>query len=308
VTGRIEHAAALDRPAEAVAAFLKQLIGTGTARDAVSGLPFGHPVHPILVTVPIGSWVGASALDLTGADGKAARRLVGLGIATAVPAALTGANDWITTTGAERRVGLVHALLNDAALGLFFASWLARGRGHCVRGTLLSLAGLATAGTAGWLGGHLAFALGVGVDTTAFQHLPAEWTDVAAEANVREGEALRADADGVPILLTRVGGTVTAVADRCTHRGGPLDQGELSDGCVTCPWHGSRFRLADGSVVAGPATRPVQTLKVRVHAGRIDVRREDEQRALRTRRWVAEDHGDGATVAIRRGRLGSRDA
>jgi nitrite reductase/ring-hydroxylating ferredoxin subunit len=77
----------------------------------------------------------------------------------------------------------------------------------------------------------------------------------------------------VPVLLTRQDGRVYALADRCSHRGGPLHQGEVADGCVTCPWHGSVFRLEDGSVVRGPAAYPQPALDVRVEAGGILVRR-----------------------------------
>jgi nitrite reductase/ring-hydroxylating ferredoxin subunit len=147
---------------------------------------------------------------------------------------------------------------------------------------MLALAGAGLTGAAGWLGGHLAYALGVGVDTTAFQALPGEWTDTCAEADVPGTGGLRVDVAGVPVLLARAGGTVVALADRCTHRGGPLHDGEFADGCVTCPLHGSSFALADGRVRAGPATRPQPTLAVRVESGRVQVRRADEQRSLRT--------------------------
>lgn len=225
---------------------------------------------------------GRRVLDLTGTDRAAARRLVALGLLSAVPAAITGTNDWLTTSGAERRVGLVHAALNDAALLTYGASWLARRRGRHARGVALALAGFGLAGLAGWLGGHLAYALGVGVDTTAFQALPGEWTDAGAEAEIPDSRGIRVEVAGVPVLLARDGGHIVALADRCTHRGGPLHEGEFADGCVVCPWHGSSFALADGSVRGGPATRPQTTLQVRVESGRVQVRRAGEPRTLRT--------------------------
>jgi nitrite reductase/ring-hydroxylating ferredoxin subunit len=147
---------------------------------------------------------------------------------------------------------------------------------------VLGLVAFAVTGAAGWLGGHLAYALGVGVDTTAFQTLPEEWTDACAEADLPDGRGMRVDVAGVPVLLARHAGRIVALADRCTHRGGPLHDGELADGCVTCPWHHSRFALDDGTVRAGPATRPQPTLEVRIESGRVQVRRPGEQRALRT--------------------------
>jgi nitrite reductase/ring-hydroxylating ferredoxin subunit/uncharacterized membrane protein len=292
VAGRIEHATVLDAAAERIRQAADRLLPGGATRDVASGVPLGHPLHPLLVALPIGSWTAASYLDLTGGDRTAARRLVALGIATAVPAAVSGVNDWLTTADAERRVGLVHAALNDAALTAYTASWIARRRGRHAKGVLLSLAGLLLTGGAGWLGGHLAYALGVGVDTTAFQHLPSEWTDAAAESDLRAGAPVCAEVGGVPVLLLRTSDdatdgtadgtahTIIAMADRCTHRGGALHEGEVRDGCITCPLHGSRF-AADGSVQRGPATRPQPTMQVRVVGGRVQVRRPDEPRALR---------------------------
>lgn len=278
----VEHAQALDKPSDVGTSVLERVLPKGRFGDLASGTMLGHPLHPVLVAIPMGSWTAATYLDLTGGDAEAARRLVGLGNLAAIPAALTGANDWKTSAGAERRVGFVHAVLNYTALGLHGASWLARGRGRRVRGAGLSLAGAAVLGAAGWLGGHLTYGLGVGVDTTAFQQIPDEWTDVAPESAVNATQAVSADAGGVPVLLARHEGRIVALADRCTHRGGPLHEGEVVDGCVRCPWHGSVFALSDGAVVSGPASRPQAVLEVRVVNGCVQVRRSGEVRALRT--------------------------
>jgi nitrite reductase/ring-hydroxylating ferredoxin subunit/uncharacterized membrane protein len=281
VLDRIERAEILDKPGHVLVGAIDKAVPKGKARDLASGTPLGHPLHPVLVAIPIGSWTAASYLDVTFGDRKAAQRLVGYGILAALPTALTGANDWSTTDGAERRVGLVHAVLTDVALGLYAASWLARRRGNHLRGVGLSLAGATALVGAGWLGGHLAYALGVGVDTTAFQQFPDEWTDVAAEADVPVTQAIEGDAGGVPVLLARHDGRVVALSDRCTHRGAPLHEGSVSDGCVTCPWHESVFALADGAVIAGPASRPQPVAEVQVVDGRVQVRR-SSARTLRT--------------------------
>lgn len=272
---RVEHASVLDGVGSMFAKVIDRVLPDGSVRDVASGVPIGHPAHPLLVAVPIGSWTAATYLDLTRGDRKAARRLVGLGVLSAVPAAVAGSNDWLTTTKAERRIGLVHAGLNNAAIVLYSASWLARRRGRHARGVLLSLAGLSVTGASGWLGGHLSYALGIGVDTTAFQDLPGEWTDACAETDVPASGAASVDVAGVPVLLTRHDGAIVALADRCTHRGGPLHEGEIADGCVTCPWHGTQFALRDGTVQRGPGTRPQPTLQVRVEQGRVQLRRSD---------------------------------
>lgn len=119
----------------------------------------------------------------------AARRLIGLGLLTAPAAALAGWSDWLDTAGAERRVGLVHAASNIVGLASYAVSWRQRRRGGS--GLAASLAGATALGVGGWLGGHLAYALGVGVDTTAFQRGPTEWTDVLAASEVLHGPATR---------------------------------------------------------------------------------------------------------------------
>jgi len=95
---------------------------------------------------------------------------------------------------------------------------------------------------------------------------------VLAETDLADGEHRKADADGVPVLLYRTAGTVYALASTCTHMGGPLEEGTISDGCVTCPWHGSTFRFADGSIVRGPASTPEPCYQTRIQDGRIEVR------------------------------------
>lgn len=282
IVQRIEGSEALDKVGSALASAIRPLIRPGVVEDTLSGAQLGHPAHPMLVTVPIGAWTAVPLLDATGAD-EAARRLTALGCIAALPTAATGASDWLSTKGAERRVGVAHALLNYTALGVELASWRARASGRRGAGVALSLVGASVLAVSGWLGGHLSYAQGVGVDTTAFEGFPTEWTDVAAETDVpgADGSAVRLDVAGVPILLTRHEGRLTAMADRCTHRGGPLHDGTIENGCLTCPWHGSVFSLADGEVVSGPATRPQPMLEVRVRDGRVEVMRAEE-RSLRT--------------------------
>ena len=284
VAARIEQATWLDPAADTVAGWVRRVLPRGPVRDSASGTPLAHPLHPVLVAIPVGSLSAATYLDLIGGKRhrQAAGQLLGLGNLAALPTAIAGANDWASTQGAERRVGSVHALLNDVALTLFISSWWARRRGRPVTGIAFSLAGSGVMSAGAWLGGHLAYALGVGVDTTAFQHAPQDWTDVASAADVVPDTLIRADAGGVPVVLMRRGEQAIALADRCTHRGGPLHEGRLEDGTIICPLHGSRFCLDDGTVVEGPATRPAPVFETRVTAGRVEVRRSQESRSLRT--------------------------
>ncbi len=277
LVGAVEHSTALDGVADVVQK-VTSLIPQGTVKDTLSGTQIGHPAHPLLVTVPIGTFTGALALDLTG-ERRASRTLIGFGLLSALPTALTGWSDWSETQGAERRVGLVHALSNVTGLALFTGSYVARRRGG--RGQLLAVAGYSVLGVGGWLGGHLTYAMGVGVDTTAFESFPTDWVDVCADTDLLPGKPFGGHAGDEPVLLVRDGTAIRAIADRCTHRGAPLHEGEVADGCIVCPWHQSSFSLEDGSVRQGPATRPQEPFEARVQDGRVLVRR-DEERGLRT--------------------------
>jgi len=282
--GRLERAEQLDPIADRAAGLLTRVLAARPVRTTLSGTQIGHSLHPALVSLPIGSWLAALYLDLTGskANSAAAQRLVGLGLAAAGPAAITGANDWAYTTGAERRVGFAHAVTNYLGIGLFSVSWAARRRGHRATGVATAGCGAVAIGAAGWLGGHLTYARGVGVDTTAFQVAPTAWTDVLPEDQLLDETPTLVHADGVPILLVRQGGALLALADRCSHRGAPLHEGCVTGAEIECPWHGSRFSLDTGAVLAGPATRPQPSYETRTRYGSIQVRRTDEPGSLRS--------------------------
>ena len=271
---------ALDAPAKAIGKKVRGLIPHGPVKDALSGTPLGHAFHPLMTDVPIGTWLSSVVLDLIGGrdSEKAADRLVATGLAATLPTVASGYNDWADTEVGEpgvRRVGLVHAAVNATGASLFAASYVARKQGRRGRGKLLSLAGMSAIAAGGWLGGHLSFAQGTGVDNTVFEEGAEEWTAALADAELVEGKPACAVVDGNPVLLVRQQGTVHALADRCAHRSGPLHEGELGDGTITCPWHGSCFRLEDGSVERGPAAYPQPVYETRVREGSIEVRRAD---------------------------------
>jgi nitrite reductase/ring-hydroxylating ferredoxin subunit/uncharacterized membrane protein len=268
----------LDAPAKTVAKRVRDTVPSGPIKDALSGTWLGHALHPLVTDLPIGTWTSAVLLDWLGGPRSepAADRLIGLGLAFALPASATGMAEWADAESAStevRRVGIVHAAANAGATALFGASLLARRSGSRGAGRLLALAGAGLLGASGHLGGHLAFADGVGVDQTAFEDPPDEWTAALREAELPQGQSRYAEVGGVGVLVARHEGQVYALSNRCVHRGGPLDEGELSDGCVTCPLHGSTFRLADGAVRRGPAAYPQPAWEVRVRDGVIELKR-----------------------------------
>ena len=276
VAERLGKLEALDRPAEKLAAAVGR-IGPGALKDALSGTWLGHALHPFLTDLPIGTWTSASVLDVIGGEesAPAAERLVGLGVLAAVPTALTGMTEWADTQRSDtpvRRIGVVHAAANTVALACFAASFAARRSGNQRAGKLLGFGGIAALTVGGHLGGHLTYSKGVGVDQTTFEVRPTEWRAALAESELGEGDRHVADVDGLPVFVTRQRGRLYALGNRCVHRGGPLNKGDVDGDCVTCPWHGSTFRLADGSVVRGPAAYPQPVYDVRVSDGTIEVR------------------------------------
>jgi nitrite reductase/ring-hydroxylating ferredoxin subunit len=273
----LEAAGGLDGPGKAVGKAVRGALSPGAVKDALSGTWLGHALHPLLTDVVIGSFVSASLLDVLGgdADGSAAERLIGVGIAAYGPTALTGVNDWADTEVTDdrvRRIGLVHAGSNLTALGLYTASLAARRRGARGRGKLLGLSGAAVLAAGGYLGAHMSFVQGVGPNQTAFDEGPDEWTPAVDAGDLADGEPKAAVVGDTPVLLVRHGDSVHALHDRCSHRGCLLSDGEVDGHLVVCACHGSRFDLRDGSVDRGPATAPQPAYEAREREGRIEIR------------------------------------
>jgi len=271
---RLEEAEPLDRFAKPLAAAVGRIVRPRTVRNLLSGTYLGHPLHPMLTDVPIGAWCMSTLLDTMGGPSaeRAADLLVTAGVLAAVPTAASGLNDWSDTYGPDTRVGFAHAVANTAALSLYAASLSSRAHGRRTRGKALGLAGFTVLLAGSYLGGHLSFVRGVNINRTAWQEGPQDWTAVLADAELPDGEHRKVDVDGVPVLLYRAAGTLSALANTCSHMGGPLDEGAIAHDCVTCPWHGSMFRLADGSIARGPASSPQPRYQARVSSERIEVR------------------------------------
>ncbi|MFJ9038803.1 Rieske 2Fe-2S domain-containing protein [Streptomyces sp. NPDC102406] len=262
---RVENTEALDRVATPVQKAVRAL-PLGSLRDVLHGRQLGHPLHPVAVQVPMGAWISSAVLDFVPGARRPARLLVGLGTAAALPAALAGWADWAEQHQQQMRTGLVHATANIAAVSLYGASFVARGR-RPVLGRALGLGGLACAGVGGFIGGHLAYRQAAGANKAEpVAHLVEPgWHRLGPVAELTPGKPVRRMLGEVPILLVRgEGDTVDVIADRCSHLSGPLSEGEVADGCVTCPWHGSVFRLSDGSVERGPATAPQPCFETRI--------------------------------------------
>lgn len=272
---RLEATTALDRVARPAHRAVTTVLPHGPVKDALHGVWLGHPLHPLLTDLPIGFWTGAFVLDAVG--GRRARpaadALVGVGVAAAFPTAAAGLADWSELDEPEQRAGVVHAVANAAATALYALSFLARRRGWRGRGVLLGLAGATAATAGGFLGAHLTYRRGAGVNRAATAPAAAEWTEAHVEGTLTGEKPTLAHLDGAPLAAVDGDGGPTALFARCSHLGGPLHEGELVDGCVRCPWHGSTFRLADGTVVRGPATATQPAYELRRRGERVEARR-----------------------------------
>jgi nitrite reductase/ring-hydroxylating ferredoxin subunit/uncharacterized membrane protein len=276
---RVEQAHALDPVVRRLSDGVVRALPAGPRTDALHGVPFGQPVHPALVRLPLGCWTSAVLLDLFRGTDRAARMLIGAGVAVTVPAAATGLADWSALHTDQQRVGLVHAICQASAASLFLGSLAARAMGRPRSGRVLSGCGLAMATAGSYLGGHLALRLGAGAShADQVSHLAGlGWHDLCAVGDLPDGHLARRQLGYLSLLVHRQGDDVRVLSDRCSHLGGPLHQGrivvERGSVCVSCPWHGSTFVIADGSVVHGPATARQPSFQTRVTAGgRVEIR------------------------------------
>ncbi|RBY92945.1 Rieske (2Fe-2S) protein [Blastococcus sp. TF02A-30] len=251
-------------------------------KDLLHGTWLGHALHPVVVQVPVGSWVSAGLLDAIPPLRPAATVLIGTGVAAAVPAALTGAADWSEQGSGVRRLGALHAVANTVALGLYVGSLAARKKGRGGLGRVLSYAGLGIATGSAAVGGHMSYAQSSGVShaATAIRRLTTDWIDLGPMDDLPEGRpALRTGAgngDDVPLVAVRRGARVDVFVDACSHLSGPLHEGAVEEirgsQCLVCPWHGSAFDLDNGQPRRGPAANPQEKLDVRMEAGHVMAR------------------------------------
>lgn len=279
---RIARNTALDPLADAVQPMLREALdGSGPLsplNDLLHGKPLGHSLHMAVTDVPVGAWTLAAffdGLEIAGRKefARAADLAIGIGMLAGVVAIASGLAEWCDTAGEPKRVGTAHAVANGIGFTAYAVSLGLRLGGRRRAGIASAMFGYATSSFAAYLGGELSAGYQLGIKHVATPIVPpGDFTAVLAEADLGS-EPVRADIAGIPILLSRdASGEIHAISAVCTHRGAPLETGHFSDGCVTCPWHGARYALADGSVLAGPATFSLARFATRVVAGQIEVR------------------------------------
>jgi len=282
----------LDRPSYRLEHLLSFAYnGLGSARNTVTnalhGVWLGHPVHPPLASLTsgaLGTTVALDALSLLPGQpatevrdtARFASRALGLGILASVGSAVTGVTDWQHTHEEDRRVGLVHGLVNLAATALYAQSWWDRRRGRHRRGIALTALGYGITVAGSYLGGALVFESGIGIDQSGERLRTTEWTPVLPASSLN-GKPVRVEVDGVGLVVCQTEpGEVSAFGEFCPHLAAPMADGWVDRGRLVCPWHGSWFAAESGEVLRGPAVAPLPCYEARLTNGMVEVRGEQQ--------------------------------
>ncbi len=276
---RIPETPWLDKPASALRKTVFKLLGKRKPRDVLHGVWLGHPLHPMVVQAPVGAFLSAGVVDALPHRGRGERRaaesLIRVGLLASLPAAWSGATDFAHGHEEQQRTGLVHAATNGIALTSYLLSLRFRAVGAERAGRAAGWAGLLMTAVGGLMGGHLSYRQSTGANhADAVPHIaPDGWTDLGALDELPNRVPTRRMAGEVPVVVLRDGSALHVLADRCSHASGPLHRGTVSwsaegSPCLECPWHGSVFRVSDGSVEHGPATAPQPGFHTRVVDGR----------------------------------------
>ena len=187
---RLEDAASLDPIVRKVRMAVNAAMRPQALRDVLHGVPIGHPMHPLLVLAPIGTWVSAGLLDAVPGTARAARLLVAAGLVSAAPTAVAGLTDWSQLRPQQARVGIVHGAANVVAVGLYAASFFQRRRGRELSGKILAYLGLGVISGSGFLGGHLSFRQAAGANHAEGipSRFPQDWQPLGVLTSLPQNE------------------------------------------------------------------------------------------------------------------------
>ena len=270
-----------------------------TPKEILEGKPFRSPLHPALVHLPIALFPLSFLLDVASwifTDPelhlvRSAFIAIAAGIATAVVASAVGIVDYtsIRDDHPAKKKATLHMMLNLLSVGLYaLGLGLRYGSLDDDRTALVplvvSFVALGILGYSGYLGGDIVYSDGVAVGRHRRRtRLPEKTQEVprvsgstapvplAHAETLTEGETLRVDAGGTIVAVAKSRGRVCAFQEFCTHRYGPLSEGEIENGQVVCPWHGSRFDVASGRVTEGPAKVDLRTFPVEERGGKLSL-------------------------------------
>jgi nitrite reductase/ring-hydroxylating ferredoxin subunit/uncharacterized membrane protein len=238
-------------------------------KDFLNGTWLGHPVHAVLTDAPIGMFTAVIVLDVLDLRVAADVTLV-LGVLSMAAAALAGLADYTDTDGTARTRATLHATLMVVALVVYLVSLVLRAAGPADRvlPVVLSIVGFLVIAAAAYVGGEVAYVFGNMVNRHAWRGAGAKWLPLELPGELPGGEIPEATPTKAKLginnlVLVRQGDAVFALHEQCAHAGGPLSQGTIIDGCIECPWHGSRFLLANGHLRRGPALYDQPAYEVR---------------------------------------------
>ena len=259
-----------------LAAVLRPL---GPIKDLLHGRWLGHPLHAAITDIPIGAFLVGVVLDLANQRAAADIALVVVA-AFMLLAAVSGAADYVDTDGTARARATVHSMLMVGALVLVLVSLALRAGGPLDRTipVVLSVVAFGLINAGAYVGGDVVYQLGNMVTRHAFRGRGGKWlaldTGDVDLATMPEATPLKARAGINDLAVVRVGARLMAMHAVCAHAGGPLAEGRVVDGCLECPWHGSRFALENGHTRRGPAIYDQPSYEVRVaESGGYEVRR-----------------------------------
>ena len=245
-------------------------------KDFLNGTWLGHPVHAALTDLPIGVMTVAIVLDVIG-QRVAADVAVLVGVLSIVATAVSGLADYTDVDGKARSRATVHATVMTIALMVFAISLLIRAGNPTDRAVPIALlvVGYLILTVGAEIGGDLVYLVGTNVNRHAWRGAGAKWValDLGGMTDIPEGGPTKVKAGINTLILIRTGETILALHETCAHAGGPLSEGTLVDGCIQCPWHGSRFRLTDGHVARGPAMYDQPAYEIRRSDAGFEVRR-----------------------------------
>ncbi len=249
-------------------------------KDLLNGRWLGHPLHAASTDIPIGLLLGVVVLDIVGQPAAADIVLVGT-IIFMVLSALSGLADYSDTSGMALTRATLHASIMVVTLVILIVSAVMRAGAPIDRTApiALSIIGFVLITIGAFVGGDVAYVFGNMVNRHAFRGPGTKWValDTGAVADLRtlpEATPTKMRAGSNDLMVVRIGDTVHALHHVCAHAGGPLSEGTLVDGCIQCPWHGSRFRLTDGYAQRGPTVYDQPSYEVRAaEGGGYEVRR-----------------------------------
>ena len=247
-------------------------------QNFLNGTWLGHPVHAVVTDVPVGAMTVSIVADLIGQPVVADVAML-LGVLAIVAAAVTGLADYAEVDGNARTRATVHGSIMVVTLVAYLISLAIRSGNPADRLLPILIAGVAylLLSLGAWIGGDLVYLVGTHVNRHAWRGAGTKWVklELGGLEDIPEGGPTKLKAGINDLAIVRNGDRILAVHAQCAHAGGPLAEGELVGDAIQCPWHGSRFRLADGHVARGPAVYDQPAFDVRrADGGGWEVRRQ----------------------------------